>query len=92
MFHHLLRGELIQVPSVETAEVWAKDNPAAPARNRRATLGTPAEVQAELDKVAAHYGADEMMLVNILPDHAARVRSYELIAAEYGLAQIAIAA
>ena len=85
MFHHLLRGELIQVPSVATAEIWAKDNPAAPARNRRATLGTPAEVHAELDKVAAHYDADEMMLVNILPDHAARVRSYQLIAAEYGL-------
>jgi hypothetical protein len=33
-----------------------------------------------------------MMLVNILPDHAARRRSYELIAREYGLDSLAIAA
>lgn len=92
MFYHLLRGNLIPVPSVETAERWAEANPAAPSRNRRATLGTPAEVRVELDTVAAHYGADEMMLVNILPDHIARVRSYELIAEEYGLDSQAIAA
>lgn len=92
MFYHLLRGNLIPVPSVETAERWAEANPAAPSRNRRATLGTPAEVRVELDTVAAHYGADEMMLVNILPDHKARVRSYALIAEEYGLDSQAIAA
>ncbi len=92
MFHHLLRGELIAVPSVEKAEAWAADHADAPSRNRRATLGTPAEVREQLDAVALHYRADEMMLVNILPDHAARVRSYELIAHEYGLAPHAIAA
>jgi hypothetical protein len=32
------------------------------------------------------------MLVNILPDHAARRRSYELLAAEYRLARTAQAA
>jgi hypothetical protein len=32
------------------------------------------------------------MLVNILPDHEARRRSYELVAAEYGLAPAAVAA
>ena len=55
-------------------------------------LGTPAEVRAGLDRVAADYGADELMLVNIMPDHAARRRSYALIAAEYGLAEQAAAA
>jgi hypothetical protein len=49
-------------------------------------------VHAQLDEVARLYGADELMLVNILPDHAARVRSYALIAAEYGLAGLAKAA
>ncbi len=84
MFAHLIRGELIPVPSVETAEAWAKDQ-APPARNRRQSLGTAAEVRAALDGVAAEFDADEMMLVNIMPDHAARVRSYERIACEYGL-------
>jgi luciferase family oxidoreductase group 1 len=91
MFAHLIRGELIAVPSLERAEAWAAEHGTV-ARRRRTTLGTPAEVHAQLDEVAALYGADELMLVNILPDHAARVRSYALIAAEYGLAALAKAA
>jgi luciferase family oxidoreductase group 1 len=91
MFHHLVRGELIPVPSVAKAEAWAAAND-VPQRQRRSILGTPAEVRAEVDKVAALYGADEMMLVNIMPDHAARRRSYQLLAAEYGLASPAQAA
>jgi luciferase family oxidoreductase group 1 len=91
MFAHLLKGDLIPVPSVETAEAWAAEK-APPARNRRTVLGSPSEVRAELDAVAAQFGADEMMLVNIMSDHAARLRSYELIAHEYGLASLAKAA
>jgi luciferase family oxidoreductase group 1 len=91
MFAHLLQGQLIAVPSVETAEAWAKDK-ASPSRNRRSVLGSPSEVRAELDAVATQFGADEMMLVNIMSDHAARVRSYQLIAHEYGLASFAKAA
>jgi luciferase family oxidoreductase group 1 len=91
MFAHLIRGELIAVPSVERAAAWALANPQN-ARRRRTTLGSPAEVRAQLDGVAAEYGADELMLVNILPDHVARVRSYELVAGEYGLAGLATAA
>ncbi len=91
MFAHLLRGELIAVPSVEQAAAWAATQPVASVRRRRA-LGSPGEVRAQLDDVASIYGADELMLVNILPDHAARVRSYALIAAEYGLAGLAKAA
>jgi hypothetical protein len=49
-------------------------------------------VRAALDQVASDYGAEEMMLVNIMPNHAARRRSYELVAAEYGLASLAQAA
>lgn len=91
MFAHLIRGELIPVPSVETAEAWA-DGRAMPSRNRRTVLGSPAEVRVQLDDVAHIYGADELMLVNIMPDHAARKRSYELVAREYGLASLAEAA
>ena len=86
MFAHLLRGELIAVPPVEAAEAWVRDK-APPARNRRTVLGSPAEVRAELDQVAALYGADEIMLVNIMSDHGARKRSYRLIAEEFGLAK-----
>jgi luciferase family oxidoreductase group 1 len=91
MFTHLVRGDLIPVPSVEKAQAWLADNP-APSRGRRQTLSTPDRVKADLDAVAAHYGANELMLVNIMPDHAARRRSYELVAGAFGLAQMAEAA
>ena len=91
MFAHLLQGKLIPVPTVARAEAWAKIQPSTPVRRRRA-LGSPGEVRTQLDQLASLFGADELMLVNILPDHAARVRSYALIAAEYGLARLAKAA
>ncbi len=92
MFAHLIAGTSIPVPSIADALAWLDANPAAARRRRRTVLGTPAEVRRGLDEVAADYGADELMLVNILPDHAARKLSYELVAAEYGLAQVREAA
>ena len=92
MFAHLMTGNLIPVPSVEKALKWLADNPQAPRRNRRTVVGTPSEVRAGLDAVAESYGADELLLVNILPDHAARMRSYALVAEEYGLAGVPQAA
>jgi alkanesulfonate monooxygenase SsuD/methylene tetrahydromethanopterin reductase-like flavin-dependent oxidoreductase (luciferase family) len=47
---------------------------------RRWILGSPATVRRELDSLAREYGADEVMIVTITYDHAARRRSYELIA------------
>ncbi len=84
MFAYLVRGELIPVPSVERAEVWAQGQP-SPARNRRSVLGNPSEVRSELIAVRDAYDAQEVMLVNIIPDHRARVQSYELIAKEFAL-------
>ncbi len=79
MFAHLVRGSLIPVPTVPEAEAWFSANPQPPAR-RRTLLGDGAEVAAEMKAVADLYGAQEMMLVNILPEHAPRVRSYDLVA------------
>jgi luciferase family oxidoreductase group 1 len=92
MFAHLIAGMQIPVPSVEEAMAWLEANPQADRQRRRTVLGTPAQVRQGLDAVAEEYGADELMLVNILPDHAARRRSYEMIAAEYRLAPEAAAA
>ncbi|HWI86688.1 MAG TPA: LLM class flavin-dependent oxidoreductase [Sphingomonas sp.] len=92
MFAHLVAGTPIPVPPVEEAMAWLEANPRASHRSRRTVLGTARQVREGLDAVAAEYGADELMLVNIMPDHAARRRSYELVAAEYGLAPIATAA
>lgn len=85
MFAHLLRGETIRVPSVEKARAWMAANPGGPRRDRRLLLGAGAEVRSQVEEVAGLYGAQEMMLVNILRDHAKRRRSYEMVAAAFGM-------
>jgi luciferase family oxidoreductase group 1 len=57
----------------------------ADAGERRIVYGTPARVKGELDELAEQYRADEVIAVTICHDHATRVRSYELLAAEYGM-------
>jgi luciferase family oxidoreductase group 1 len=84
----LRQNVLMPVPSAETASEWLANNPdAVDPRRRRAIFGTAAEVRTTVDEVAAEYGADEMMLVNIMSDHPARKESYRLIAEEFGLAK-----
>ncbi len=90
-FTMLRRGELIAVPPPETAlEFIAREEQAraetgkAPASaqraQRRTVVGGPETVRSELEDVARKYGAGEVIAVNILYDHAARRRSYELLA------------
>ena len=52
---------------------------------RRIMVGAPEKVRATIEEVAADYGAEEVFVVNIMHNHAARKRSYELIARAFGL-------
>ncbi|MCW3063811.1 MAG: luciferase family oxidoreductase, group 1 [Solirubrobacterales bacterium] len=81
----LREGQLIPVPPVEKAERFFAARGPGSGRSRRTVLGAPATVRAGLEEVAQLYGADELILVTITHDHAARVRSYELIAEAFGL-------
>jgi len=81
---HLFRGQLIPVPPVERAVEFLKGEgmpmhmlPAG----RRILTGTPEKVRAALTALAEQYQAKEVLVVNIMHDHAARRRSYELIRA-----------
>jgi luciferase family oxidoreductase group 1 len=81
MFAHLLQlGRSIAVPDVDTALAWLADHPelAGGRPGRRVVAGSPETVRAGLLAAAAEYGADEVMLVNILHDHQARKCSYTL--------------
>ena len=84
----LRRGRLIPVPPPEKAlrflqaEGLALD--AAP-RGRRTIVGSPETVEAGIREAATAYGAQEVIVVSITYDHAARRRSYELIAEAFGL-------
>jgi luciferase family oxidoreductase group 1 len=87
-FAHFLSGNLIQVPPVETAIAFLEANADLQdtiVRRRRAILGSPATVREQLESLAAEYGAQEVMVVTITYDHAARKRSYELLADAFGL-------
>jgi alkanesulfonate monooxygenase SsuD/methylene tetrahydromethanopterin reductase-like flavin-dependent oxidoreductase (luciferase family) len=82
-FAMLRRGRLIEVPPPDTAVRFLAsldEADARKARGRRAILGTPDQVRAGLEAVAAEYGAQEVIVVTITHDHEARRRSYELIA------------
>jgi luciferase family oxidoreductase group 1 len=92
-FTLLRRGELIAVPPPERALEFLAAEASAPQApraergggKRRAVVGTPDAVRAELEEVAAKYAADELIAVNILFDHQARRRSYELLAEVFEL-------
>jgi luciferase family oxidoreductase group 1 len=83
----LLRlGRPVPVPPVETALAFLADAGAGAAGDRRVVVGSPSTVRAGLEQVAAEYEADELMVVTITHSHEARRRSYELIAAAFGIA------
>jgi len=87
-FTLLRRGQLIAVPPPEKAQRFlASDDRAAGPRSerRRAVIGSPESVRAQLEEVVAGYGAEEAIIVTITYAHDARVRSYELLAAAFGL-------
>ena len=52
---------------------------------RRIVVGTPEVVKDGIEVIAAEYEADEVLIVNIVYDHSARKRSYQLIADAFGL-------
>ena len=83
MMLQLFRGRLIAVPPVAEALQFLAHEGAPleelPA-HRRMIAGDPATVRAALEELARDYNADEVFVVNILYSHAARLRSYELLA------------
>ena len=85
----LNQGHLIPVPPIDKALAFlAERGPQADtvARPRRAIIGAPTAVKQGIEEVAELYGAEEVMLLTITYEHAARRRSYELIAETFGLA------
>jgi luciferase family oxidoreductase group 1 len=89
----LRQGRLIEVPPPDKAIRFLDQNGSPPTDSRgggrRAVIGSPEKVRAGIEEVAAAYGAEEVMVVTITYDHAARRRSYELIADAFGLSAAA---
>ncbi|HTW13110.1 MAG TPA: LLM class flavin-dependent oxidoreductase, partial [Solirubrobacteraceae bacterium] len=85
----LRQGTLIPVPTPEKAIDYLRaiGQPVETGwiEGRRGIIGAPPTVAAKLHEVADAYGAEEVIVVTITHDHAARRRSYELIAEAVGL-------
>jgi luciferase family oxidoreductase group 1 len=86
----LRRGQLIPVPPPEKALEFlhreGRDRAAGErGHGRRGVIGSPETVRTGIETVAADYGADEVIVVTITHDHAARRRSYKLLADAFGL-------
>ncbi len=80
-----LRGPL---PSPEDALKELAEGPDVPAPEGewpRLVWGAPQRVRAQLEAMAGALGIEELMAVTITYDHAARVRSYELLAEAFEL-------
>jgi luciferase family oxidoreductase group 1 len=83
-FSLLRQGHLIPVPPVDKALRYLETREKRTG-GRRAVIGSPDTVRAGLEEVAAEYEAEELIVVTITHEHAARRRSYELIAEACGL-------
>jgi luciferase family oxidoreductase group 1 len=82
------RGEYLPLASPDEAIAY----PYTPAERervrinrRRLFVGSPTTVQASLEPLLAETAADEVMITTMVHDHAARKRSYELLAEAFGL-------
>lgn len=51
----------------------------------RQIIGGPATVRAQIEALVAQSGVDELMAMTNISEHAARLRSYELLAEAFGL-------
>ena len=83
------RGVYAPLPSSEEAALApvSEAEAAKIERMRRTALyGTPDVVASRLRALASELGVDEIAVLTTLHDKAARRRSYELLAAEFGLA------
>lgn len=82
----LQRGRSIAVPPPDKARQFLEDQGLPLDRmppGRRILTGSPQSLRAQIEAVAHAYGAEEVLAVNILYDHAARRKSYELLAGAF---------
>ncbi len=82
-WNRLEMGNPTTVPSVGEAESqhYSERELQRIAYNRqRQVIGAPEQVRAELETLGAEYGVDEFVVLTVVHDYSARLRSYELLA------------
>jgi len=85
----LLGAKLGPIASPEEAEARLADLPNVPSGERsewpRVFIGSPEQVHEGISNLATALGVDEVMVVTVMHDHAARLRSHELLAESFAL-------
>ena len=87
-FANLFRGArgLSQPPIDDIESYWSPAEKAQAMRMlARSIVGSPDTVRAGIDALVAETGADELIVVSDVYDHATRLRSFELIADAAGI-------
>lgn len=79
------RGPLLPVEEAEAYTVTALERVLLAQHRERRVVGAPERVRAELSRLAHAYGVDELVVLTVCHDPAARLRSYELLADAFAL-------
>jgi luciferase family oxidoreductase group 1 len=82
------RGDMQPFPSPEEASKYQfrpEDRPLIEANRQRQFIGNPSRVGAILRQITEETGADELMVTTMVHGREERLRSYELLAKEWGL-------
>jgi luciferase family oxidoreductase group 1 len=80
------------IPTVEQAQARSyteEERRYIREQRARTVIGDPQRCKARLEELAAQYSADELMVLTITGDYASRLRSYELLAEAFGIAESA---
>ena len=79
------RGRFISPEQVDAHPFTLSEQGLYDSIRQRGITGTGAQCAERLNALGAHHGVDEFILLTITHAHADRVRSYELIAAAFGI-------
>lgn len=86
-FLNLVRGHPMRIaPPVDDMDaLWSeRERAAVESQLRGSIVGSPATVRAGLEALLEDTAADEIMVSGMVFDHAARLRSYEIVAEIFG--------
>lgn len=84
----LSQGSLGPYPSPEEAEAYPytdRERRVAESATKTGLVGPPDKVKQSLEDLAQRCGVEEVMVVTITHDFSARLKSYELLAKEFGM-------
>jgi luciferase family oxidoreductase group 1 len=88
MWVRITRGEFSPIPTPEEALAYPytpRERAIADSYRSLVIVGSPETARREISSLAAETGSDEVMVTATVHSHAARVRSYELLAEAFGL-------